>query len=134
MIRKMIFDMVIIVILIILLYAYRDKSKMKVERFSYGNSRFCYNGKDLVYSIKKQDLDGLYKILNRKVLFYEGLSCGFSNDIAICIDGKYTFCFAQDGDPYVYLKEENKYIKLSNKEYGEMVTILKKYGFIFPCI
>lgn len=113
---------------------YREKSKGKFEQFSYGYSRFCYDGNNLVYEINKQDLDSLYKIVNNKVLFHEELSCDFSNDIAIHIEDKYTFCFAQDGDPYIYLEEKNKYMKLSEEEYSDMVTILKKYGFEFPCI
>lgn len=133
---KKIFAIIILICacLIMTLFILKEKNRVSFDKFSYGESKFCYEDSNQIYEIKKQDLDSLYTILNGKEMFYEELSCGFSENIAVCIDDKYTFCFAQDGDSYVYLKEKNKYMKLSKKDYENMVEILKKYNFVFPCI
>ena len=113
---KKIFAIIILICacLIMTLFILKEKNRVSFDKFSYGESKFCYEDSNQIHEIKKQDLDSLYTILNGKEMFYEELSCGFSENIAICIDGKYTFCFAQDGDSYVYLKEENKLIILAS--------------------
>ena len=112
---------------------YWSKNKMDFEKFTSGKTLFICSDEKKEHEITKEDLKSLYQLLNKKILFSENLSCGFSEKASIKINKTYTFYFAQDGCSYIYLKEKDKYLKLSEADYKKMINILKNYDFSFPC-
>ena len=107
---------------------------LKIPDISSGKSIFIHNGSKIIDNISNSDLVVIQKILNNKLLFNDNLACGFDEEACIIIDNNLTLCFGRDGCPFIYVKEKNKYLHLSQKQYSELKILLGRYGFYFPCI
>ena len=94
---------------------------------------FRYGGVDITKPLSDEDSEIVRKIFNRKSLFSDSPSCGFSENIALIIDGN-TYCIACDYCGKIYNVEEDKYFNLSDEENGTLRNMLCEYGFTFPCI
>ena len=99
-----------------------------------GEAIFKYGDKNITQIILVDDFTRICDLFDQKKLYSDNLSCGFSDDICVTIDGSEQFCFARDSCPIVYWKNVNKFFRLSECEYDELTDILEKYGFIFPCL
>ncbi len=80
------------------------------------------------------ELAAIKAIFNRKKLFKDSPSCGFSEEVSIKFNQAQTFCIARDACPIIYWKEKDMYFKLSEEEKAELYKILESYDFYFPCV
>lgn len=94
---------------------------------------FVYENIELCEHVDEQGLLIIKDIFDGKCFFNDNLSCGFSENISLRINDEYTFCFARDMCPILYWKENGVYIRLSEKEYEKLYTLVKDYGVFFPC-
>lgn len=94
---------------------------------------FQYGDTDITKSLSDEDSEIIRKIFNGKNLFSDSPSCGFSENVALIIDGN-TYCIAYDTCGKIYHVEEDKYFNLSEKENEILRNMLREYGFTFPCI
>ena len=99
-----------------------------------GETVFVYNTTNRRETLSDEDFDRIIGIFEGKKLYRDDPSCGFTADIAVKFNGAENFCIARDTCPIVYVESKDKYFKLSEKEYSELVGILSKYGFSFPCV
>ncbi|MCL2695702.1 MAG: hypothetical protein FWE69_05195 [Clostridiales bacterium] len=72
-------------------------------------------------------------ILNRRAIFTDYPSCGFSENVSLRI-GRQIFCIAGDSCPIIRYGNTNKYIEISYEERSIIETIFMKYGGRFPCV
>lgn len=96
--------------------------------------RFVYGDINESHCLDKKEVALLKNIFDGKKMYKDNLSCGFSDDISIRFNNEQTFCIACDTCPIIFIKEENKYIKLSEIEKMELYDLLESYGFFFPCL
>ena len=108
--------------------------KTDMDFATEGEAIFKYGDKDIVKKILVDDFTKICNLFDDKKLYSDNLSCGFSDNICVMIDGSEHFCFACDSCPIVYWKNKNKFFKLAVSEYDELTNILEKYGFTFPCL
>ena len=96
--------------------------------------RFENGETNIVRTVNENDFTKIKRILNGKILYKDNPSCGFGENASVQFNQEQTFCFAQDTCPFVYWKEKNKYLRLSEQEQEELYSILYSYGFFFPCL
>ena len=108
--------------------------KVDMKFATNGVAIFKYDNHNISELISADDFSSICDLFNGKKLYSDNLSCGFSNDVSICINETESFCFAHDSCPVVYWKNKNKFFRLSQSEYDILTDILNKYGFIFPCL
>lgn len=109
-------------------------SKINMDFANEGIAIFKYEDKNISQTISSNDFEKICDLFNNKKLYSDNLSCGFSNDISILINGSEQFSFARDSCPIIYWKNKNKCFKLSSQEYTVLIEILGNYGFVFPCL
>ena len=132
---------VIIIIFVILLVVFGAITmsiylhpKVDMTFAENGVAIFKYENNDICQSISNDDMMAICKLFNGKKMFFDNLSCGFTDNVSILINGSEQFCFACDTCPIVYWKSKNKFFTLSESEYNELIQILSEYGFVFPCV
>jgi len=94
---------------------------------------FQYGDVDIKKSMTHEDSETVRKMFNKKNLYSDSLSCGFSENVAL-ITGDDTYCIACDTCGRIYSVNEDKYFNLSDKENETLRKLLGKYGFTFPCL
>lgn len=99
-----------------------------------GTAIFKYNEYNISQPLSEQDLDSIIEIFNNKSLYRDNPSCGFTEDVSIQFNESETFCIACDNCPVIYWKNKNRYLGLSDDENSSLRDILKKYGYVFPCV
>lgn len=132
--KQIIVILIILVILIASAVWFLLARRVDVTFANTGETIFRYGKNNVVMEIKKEDILSMKKIFNGKLLYKDGPSCGFTEDIAIVLDDSMTFCIARDTCPIIYFKEENMYFRITDEEQMELYRILGGYGFVFPCV
>ena len=94
---------------------------------------FQYGDVDITKPLSDEDSEIVREIFDGKSLFSDSPSCGFSENVALIIDGD-TYCIACDTCGVIYNIEEDKYFNLSDKENETLRGLLCEYGFTFPCV
>ena len=130
---------VFILIVSILVVAFFVSGNMWVERVNMelvkdADVCFRYGNADVMHTMGEDEVELLKRIFDGKKMYSDDPSCGFSEDISVRFNNEQTFCIAQDTCPIVYLKEKNKYIKLSENEKKQLYDLLEPYGFFFPYV
>ena len=123
---------VIVVILLGVIYLLQDK--VNLDLVKKAEVYFQYGTTDAINQLSNNEMESVKTILNRKKLYKDNLSCGFSEAVSIKFDDEHTFCIARDTCPIIYWKEKNRYIRLTENEKTQLYNILEPYGFIFPCV
>lgn len=95
---------------IILLGKYYNAEKLSLDENNQ-NYKLIYNKNDIVIDslLSSEESNRLFTIFNGKKKFKEDLSCGFDDTMMFNL-GDVNVLIASDGDPYFYIKEENRYI------------------------
>ena len=126
---------IIFVISLFVLFTISACSSVDIAGTGTGTTtaKFCYGEHDIFVDITESDLETIADIFQGKKLYSDHPSCGFSDNVAVMIDGN-TFCIARDNCGIVYVKEKNRYFNLSDEENLTVRTILESYGFVFPCV
>lgn len=109
-------------------------SKADMTFATEGKAIFKYGDKNISQEISSDDFTKICDLFDGKWLYSDDLSCGFTENVSVMMNGSESFCFACDSCPIVYQKSKNKYLKLSSSEYDELKEILYTYGFVFPCL
>ncbi len=94
---------------------------------------FRYGDADITKLLSDEDSEIVKEIFNGKNLYTDSPSCGFSENVALIIDGA-TYCVACDDCGIIYNIEKDKYFNLSDKENEILRSLLCEYGFTFPCV
>ena len=110
------------------------KNKVKLNVIENAEIIFVYENMQIYEPVNEQELLMIQSILDGKFFYADNLSCGFSKQIALRINGEYTFCFARDACPILYWDEKDVYIQLTEEEKGKLHNLIEKYGGIFPCL
>lgn len=132
-----IFFVIIVVLFLICVFAifFKQKAIVKSEKFTNAKVRFVYEDENIDTYMNQEDVEKIKMILNKKHLYKDKPSCGFSDNVSIRFnDNQHIFCIACDECPIIYYKNERRYLKLSEKENASVRNILVKYGFHFPCL
>lgn len=108
--------------------------KVKTDTAKTGQVIFEYADVKISENLSDEDLTAIKKIFDGKRPYNDIPSCGFSDKIAVVLDGSQVFGVACDGCPNIYYKNKGKYFSLSDEENEILRSILKKYGFTFPCV
>lgn len=125
---------ILIFIIAIIVIVYFCSNRVKIEFTEEAEACFIYEGVSSVSRLNEEDVELLRTLFNGKFTYKDNPSCGFSENISVTLDNRYTFCIAQDTCPIIYWKEKDRYIKLSEKEITQLHELLGKYGFYFPCL
>lgn len=108
--------------------------KVDIAHAQTGYLTFVVGDVNVHERVSDKELSQIKELFIGKSLFRDNPSCGFTADISIEFDDTHTFCFANDGCPLVYWKENNQYFRLTKDEQAQLYGILEQYGFFFPCI
>ncbi len=88
--------------------------------------------------VSKNDAEKIKGILNKRFLYNDNPSCGFTKYDSIKIiyknGNEITICPACDNCSSFYILELDKYISTSKEDRLKLNEILKKYGLSFPKI
>ena len=121
-----------LLLVLLMIFSFSSCSKVEVAEGEM-IAVFQYGDAEITKPLSDEDSEIVRKIFNRKSLFSDSPSCGFSENIALIIDGN-TYCIACDYCGKIYNVEEDKYFNLSDEENGTLRNMLCEYGFTFPCI
>jgi len=94
---------------------------------------FRHGDVDITQAMTHEDSETVRKMFNKKNLYSDSLSCGFSENVALIAGGD-TYCIACDDCGIIYSVNEDKYFNLSDKENETLRKLLGEYGFTFPCV
>ena len=119
-------------LVVLMIFSFSSCSKVEVAEGEMV-AVFQYGDADITKTLSDEDSEIVRKIFNGKSLFSDSPSCGFSEDVALIIDGN-TYCIACDYCGIIYNVEEDKYFNLSDEENETLRNMLCEYGFTFPCI
>ena len=119
-------------LVVLMIFSFSSCSKVEVAEGEMV-AVFQYGDADITKPLSDEDSEIVRKIFNGKSLFSDSPSCGFSEDVALIIDGN-TYCIACDYCGIIYNVEEDKYFNLSDEENETLRNMLCEYGFTFPCI
>ena len=125
---------ILVIVLICIVGIFLSK---RVTDFSFaesGTAVFQYADNNIYESLSAEEIRLLQNIFSGKIMYRDSPACGFSEKIAIVFNGSQTLCFACDGCPIVYWKEQDMYFKLTEENQRSIMDILQKYGFYFPCV
>lgn len=128
----LIFVLLCCVFIVVLVYF--NINRLNMKSVNEAEVRFVYGDINESHCLDKKEVALLKNIFDGKKMYKDNLSCGFSDDISIRFNNEQTFCIACDTCPIIFIKEENKYIKLSEIEKMELYDLLESYGFFFPCL
>lgn len=109
-------------------------NKTNVSTIYDGKVVFKYDETNITKKLSNKDLNIIKNIFDNKKLYKDSPSCGFSDNIAVVLDGTQVFCIACDECPIIYYKNEELFFKLSNRENDLLRNTLTQYGFRFPCV
>ncbi len=121
-----------LLLLAVIVFSFSSCAKVEIAKGEM-LAVFQYGEMDIRKSLYEEDSEFVRKIFHGKTMVSDDPSCGFSENVALIIDGN-TYCIACDGCGTVYHVEEDKYFHLSDKETETLHNLLKEYGFYFPCI
>lgn len=125
----------ITVILIVIFFIYFcNKKVIDLSGVHKGETYFLSDNKQQHSLLSESDKTSIIEIFNKKKLYKDNPSCGFSENVSIKFDDSEIFYIANDSCPVIYWKNKDYYFRLSDDEYTLLVEILNKYGFIFPCV
>ncbi|MBQ7857503.1 MAG: hypothetical protein IJ351_02575 [Oscillospiraceae bacterium] len=125
---------IIILVVIFLGVIYWQFDKVNIGFVSEAEVRFLYGNTDILHHLSDQEVESLKAIFNKKRMYKDNLSCGFSEAVSVKFNQEHTFCIALDACPIIYWKEKNRYIKISEDEKTQLYDLLEPYGFFFPCV
>ena len=135
MIKRFFWILVIFILIFIVCgIVYLKFNKINISFLNKVEVCFIYENNDTTNQLNNQEIEIIKAIFNKKIMHKENYSCGFSENISIKLNDQQTFCIARDSCPIIYWKEKNRYIKISDDEKNQLYTLLKPYGFFFPCI
>lgn len=106
----------------------------KINMSSQGKIIYIYDFYNINSDLMDEDIHEITKMFNNKIMYMDNPSCGFSKNISIKLNDSEYFCLARDSCHIVYWENKNRYFKLSSSEYTLLMTILSKYGAVFPCV
>ncbi len=122
----------------ILLFSFCKDGCVDIQYSKFAQTVFAPDPDDsrALMDVKQEDFELIKLLFQGKILYKEDgvLSCGFSDSVAIVFDREKTFCIAQDTCAVVYWKEKDCYFNLFEWEMEKLHSILRAYGFHFPCI
>jgi len=98
---------------------------------------YVYGEQEVHMSVEQPDLAKIVTLLNKRRLYKDNPSCGFATDISLTfiIEGKeFIVCPACDGCGIFKVHDTPYYFSVSEKDWEEIESILKKYGMAFPCV
>lgn len=131
--KKVIYFIIIICILCLGIYFLLPKTDMSFAE--NGNLVYVTDSQCINTSLTAEDFNMIIKIFDHKILYTDNPSCGFSENIAIFMNGdQHIFCVARDGCPIIYWKDQGMYFRLTKEEHNMLIDLLKNYSFIIPCI
>jgi len=130
-VKKYIVRVSSLLLVLLMIFSFSSCSKVEVAEGEM-IAVFQYGDAEITKPLSDEDSEIVRKIFNRKSLFSDSPSCGFSENIALIIDGN-TYCIACDYCGKIYNVEEDKYFNLSDEENEILRNMLCEYGFIFPC-
>lgn len=108
--------------------------KTNLSTIDNGIAVFKYGEVNISEKLSDEDLNTIQNIFDNKKLYKDDPSCGFSDNIAVVLDGTQVFCIACDECPIIYYKNEGLFFKLSDHENELLRNVLIQYGFHFPCV
>ena len=106
---------------------------MHLDGKNGGTITYSYGEIEFTESLTDEEVKTVAKILNGKMPFADNPSCGYSEKIAICIDG-WTFALACDGCTDIKICETEKYISFSHEERDALDKMFTSRGGVFPCV
>ena len=119
-------------ILLLLIFSFASCSKVEIANAEMV-AVFRYEDVDITKTLTHEDSETVSEIFNKKNLYADSPSCGFSENAALII-GDGIYCVACDDCGIVYSVKEEKYFNLSVEENETLRTLLREYGFTFPCV
>lgn len=134
-IKKFIFFICIAVFVTILfVIALLLSNSVDIKDSKDGAVIFTYEDNNVNESLSQDDLNFIIKLFDDKIMYIDDPSCGFTKNVSVLLDDSEYFCFACDTCPVVYWESRNKYFRLSDSEYKDLVAMLSEYGVFFPCV
>ena len=123
-----------LLLIALMIFSLSSCSKVEIEAGEIV-AVFRYGDADITKRLSDEDSEIVKEIFNGKNLYTDSPSCGFSENVALIIDGA-PYCVACDdcGKIYNIEKEKDKYFNLSDKENEMLRSLLCEYGFTFPCV
>ena len=121
-------------ITILLVIALLLSNSVDIKDSKGGAIIFKYGDNNINESLSQDDLNFIIKLFDDKIMYRDNPSCGFTKSVSVLLDDSEYFCFSCDSCPVVYWENRNKYFRLSDSEYKELVEMLSEYGVFFPCV
>lgn len=109
-------------------------NRVNTKNLTSGTVIFKYGDNNINESLSQNDLSFLIDLFDNKIMYSDNPSCGFTKNVSILFNDSEYFYFACDTCPVIYWENRNKYFRLSDSEYKELVEMLSEYGVFFPCI
>lgn len=132
--KKFIVISSIVLILFSLLLTFFIFNRTDLNFAKQGTAIFKYSNTDISQQLSDEDFKKIITIFDNKFLYKDEPSCGFDENVSIVFNDSQTFCIACDKCPVIYWKEKNKYFRISEDKMNQLYSILKNYGFVFPCV
>lgn len=133
--KKLFFVMIFAVVIIFIVLGIFKFSKINVSSYNDTHVVFNHGDQNVNQKLDFEDEKIIKDILNNKIISLDFPACGFDENKAILFNnGAKTFCVANDGDGFLYWKERDRCIVLSDEELTQLHSVLEKYGFVFPCV
>ncbi len=132
--KKLLFGGIIIFGIILSCITFFILNRVNTKNLTSGTVIFTYEDNNINESLSQNDLSFLIDLFDNKIMYRDNPSCGFTKNVSILFNDAEYFCFAYDTCLVVYWESRNKYFRLSDSEYKDLVEMLSKYGVFFPCI
>lgn len=130
--KKLIVLVSTLLLIVLMLFSFSSCSKVEIAAGEMV-AVFRYGDDDITKPLSDEDSEIVREMFNGKNLYSDSPSCGFSENVALIIDGD-TYCVACDDCGIIYNVEKDKYFNLSDKENEILRNLLCEYGFTFPCV
>ena len=131
---------IVLVIITLIAVFFITLERVDSSALKGGTVRFKYETKDgeikdISDKLTSEEEETILNILNKKTLGRDNPSCGFDDDISIRFNNdEEIFSIACDNCGIIYWKNKDKYLSLTDSENETIRNILRKHGFIFPCV
>lgn len=133
--KKIMILVVCLTVLGIGLYVNMNRKNITPEYLiKTGEIIFIYEEIQMKADLSEDDIKLLNEILCNNKLYKANMSCGFSEEVSIKVNGEFYFCIARDGCPTIFWQETGKYFNIREENLSEFHSILEKYGMKFPCV
>ena len=116
-----------LLLVLLMIFSFSSCSKVEVAEGEM-IAVFQYGDADITKPLSDEDSEIVREIFDGKSLFSDSPSCGYSENVALIIDGD-TYCIACDTCGVIYNIEKDKYFNLSDKENETLRGLLCEYGF-----